>query len=109
MLTADKYMDSAETLLRECAETNPELRVWRCMWPIPHDDEGRKIDTILVGMSDENEPEKPSKLIVLSTYLDLDKSGVEIETESMTQWPPFGGGHDPFENLKKEAVKLSAL
>lgn len=109
------FMDEAEKILRVAVEGNENLVVWRGRFPHKTGwGEYKRVfeqETILAGMPDENNPSGPPGIPIVSIHVD-DSAYVQFRAGSPNDFSasiPFGGGHNPIDDVKEAAKKLSNL
>lgn len=111
----ESFLNEAEKILRGAVEGRKNLVVWRGRYPHKEGwgEDQRTIhkETILAGMPDDNNPSGPPGIIVVS--VDLDGSArIRFHTGSSDDFSssvPFGGGHNPLDDVREAARKLSNL
>ena len=107
---SDTFLDDAEKVLRGKMKAKPDLVVWRGQHPHRVLKGFLDFETIIVGMSNDKNPDKPPELIILrvwldgSAHIDLDMGSINNTYTSV----PFGGGWNPLEEVEKTADRLIA-
>ena len=107
----ETFLDDAEKIMRQYADQDKNLIVWRGKYPHKGIDNTYERDTVIVGISDDKKSDKAPTIHLLMVHLDL-LAKIKFDDglgKHISESCPFGGGWIPIKEVEKFAKRLPEI